>query len=181
MFAADSALAPSTVLDDGSYFIDCDPHCFAIIVDHLRHGTTSVDPALVGRVRGAADSFGVTSLVEACDAQLKASAPKLSRGAKERSVECCSRCGEILADAHEREHMKKLIEYFLHREQDAFMMAWWYRMQYGRCRARLYHECRTPLRLLRDYWFEAGALVVVGVYAATSIPSLFSIKRQIQC
>nr|UMO79086.1 BTB/POZ domain containing protein [Pandoravirus belohorizontensis] len=172
MFAEDVRIAPSALLDDGSYFIDCDPHCFAIILDHMRHGTVDVDAGLVGRVRCAADSLGVTSLVEACDAQLAARAPPVIDSVKRRPCESCPRCGEILADKDEREHLAAQMDYFLRCERNAIAGSSWHRTQYGRCRSRLYHECRSPLRFARDHWFEIGALVV-GVYAVQRLASFF--------
>lgn len=178
MFAENARIAPSALLDDGSYFIDCNPHCFAVILDHMRHGTVDVDPSLVGRVRCAADSLGVASLVEACDAQLAARAPRVPDSVKRRPCECCPRCGEILADKEEREHLAAQMDYFLKRDREQVGGSRWHRVQYGRCRARFYHECHSPLRFARDHWFEIGALVVVGVYAVQRLAPFFCSAQQ---
>lgn len=176
MFAEGARIAPSVLLDDGSYFIDCDPRCFAVILDHMRHGTVDVDPGLVGRVRCAADSLGVTSLVEACDAQLAARAPRVPDGVKRRPCECCPRCGEILADKEEKKHLAAQMDYFLKRDREQVGGSSWHKTQYGRCHARFYHECPSPLRFARDHWFEIGALLV-GVYAVRRLaPFFYSIQ-----
>lgn len=44
--------------------------------------------------------------------------------------------------------MVKLMDYFLDRERDAFVVGWWYKAQYQRCRAKAYHECFTPWRFM---------------------------------
>lgn len=175
MFAGDTASPmPGTLLRDGSYFIDCDPHCFAVILDHLRYGTVAVDPRLVGRVRCAADAMGVTTLVDACDAQMASASSPAPRALTERSGECCPKCGEMLADDEERRRMSSLMNYFLEREERAFVVGWWYKAQYRWCRARAYHECSTPRRFVRDHWFETAALVSVGLYAARHILTMLS-------
>lgn len=171
MFAADSTLPPAALLDDGSYFLDYDPHCFAVVIDHLRHGTVDIDPALVGRVRCTADSLGVASLVAACDAQLAAARTSRSRdGVKQRTAECCPKCGEILFSDDEKERMRSTMRCLLDQERVAFT-GFWYRLQYERYRAMVYHECRSPLRLLRNHWFELTVLVLVGTYVVKSARS----------
>ncbi|WBR14926.1 Btb/poz domain-containing protein [Pandoravirus kuranda] len=178
MFAGDTASPmPGTLLRDGSYFIDCDPHCFAVILDHLRHGTIVVDPRLVGRVRCAADALGVSTLVDACDAQMASDSSRAPTTLTERSGECCPKCGEILADDEEKRRMSNLMNCFLDLEKHAFAIGWWYKAQYRWCRARAYHECPTPRRFVRDYWFETTVLVAVGLYAARSMLAMLSSRN----
>ena len=167
MFAADSTLPPATLLGDGSHFFDCDPRCFAVVLDHLRHGTVDIDPALVGRIRCVADSVGIASLVEACDAQLAARAPHPKDSAVERPCECCPRCGEILPSDGDKKQMLWDMRTLLDKEEHAFV-AFWYRFQYERYRAMVYHECRGPLRLLRNHWFELCAVAIVSLCAVNS-------------
>ncbi|AVK74863.1 BTB/POZ domain containing protein [Pandoravirus quercus] len=174
MFAPDAVLPPATRLDDGSYFLDYDPQCFAIVVDHLRYGTIDIDPALVGRVRCTADSLAIASLVTACDAQIAIGhARRAGDCIKQRSAECCPRCGEILLGEDDKDKIRATMGRLLDEEKNA-IFGFWERRQYDRYRAMVYHECAGPLRLLRNHWFELSALGAACGY----VIHLFSSPRR---
>ncbi|AGO84208.1 hypothetical protein psal_cds_453 [Pandoravirus salinus] len=49
-------------------------------------------------------------------------------------------------------------------EEKNAIFGFWERRQYDRYRAMIYHECPSPLRLLRNHWFELSALGVACAY-----------------
>jgi hypothetical protein len=159
MFAAEAFASPARRQEDGSYFLDVDPECFAIALDHLRYGTTAIHPLLAARVRAMADYLGLASLVTACDVSDKAALDKL-----DRSRRC--KCGAILPGWQEKteifRHYNELMDYVL--KYNIGPTVGWCKSKMDEYDRILAHQCKT-----NEGCYVAFALGVVAAICTTGL------------